>query len=134
MKNKTTQSLIFMVLFLLNITINPNTAKGNTSFIKKKTFAVLTPSSFANDDGNIKIKAIKEDWKVEVQISYDGDEGQKGKLIIYNSQKQLINEFEIELKKSPEFITLNLAEFSAGTYTVELITVNGKHTSNLIIK
>ena len=118
----------------MNITINPNVAIGNSSLIQKKLYVAFTPSSFTSDDENIKIKAKKEDWKVEVQISYDGDEGQKGKLRIYNSQQQLINEFEIELMKSPGYYSLNLSEFAVDNYTIELITEKGIHTSHLIIK
>ena len=134
MKKITKQSLLMVALSVFSMAICPSKSIARTNCIKFNQNKVWSSMISISDDQNIVVKATKQDWKVEVQISYDGDEGQKGKLIIYNSQKQLINEFEIELKKSPEFITLNLAEFSAGTYTVELITVNGKHTSNLIIK
>ena len=95
---------------------------------------VTNNPAVVTDDTQLKLKLNKEDWKINVQVSFNGNEGNKGKLKVYNSSKELVTEFDIELKKSPEYYSVNLDEFANDTYTFELTTGSGVHTSYLIIK
>ena len=108
---------------------NPQSSDGTT--LKGKSGK---PNAAIVYDGKLKVKLIKQDSKIEVQLSFDGNEAKKGNLKIYNSISQLAGEFEINLKKSPEYHSLFLAEYSDGDYILKLTTAGGVHFSRLTIK
>ena len=111
--------------------------KHLTKLLFLLVFSVLSFSfkSLGEDDPNLKLSFTKQDWKIDMFVSYNGDEGKTGKLIIFNSKGQFVTEFDVLLKKSPDFFAINLNEYGNDTYKIELTTESGKtHVSHLEIK
>ena len=133
MKIKTTKQLILIAVILMLPSLKTNAAKENVNILHNKlvhSFSFLTATA---DDPNIVLNVVKLDWDVNLQISFNGNEGATGTLKIYNSSNQLINQFNVNLVSSPNFSNISLAEWAAGTYSVELTTSSGVHTSHFTV-
>ena len=86
-----------------------------------------------NNDKKLSAEVITTDSKLEIRVSFAGNEVCKGKLKIFNSVHQSITEYEIELKRSPEYYSIYVAEYAEGEYTLRLTTGKEIHTTQLTI-
>ena len=110
-----------------------------TLCISAKTSGAFTTSKIIHSttiatDSVLQVQVIKlSSSKMNAQVSFNGNEGTTGKMKIYNSSHQLVIQFTIDLKHAPLFTKINLNEFAPGTYTFELTTSMGVHTSTILI-
>ena len=121
---------IVVALFSIIFSMQLNTLAETRMY----SHSIQTTSIIPNDDGMLQLKLFKDSWKIDIHASFSGNEGNSGKLKVYNERKEFIHEFDIELKKAPEYYNVNLNEFSNGTYIFELTTSAGTHTTTLTIK
>ena len=133
MKMRTTKQLIVTAIITLCISFKADAAKIKTDFHKNnflnRSFFISMPS----DDPNLQLTLVKNDWDINLHISFNGNEGTNGTIKVYNSSNQFVNQFNISLVNSPAFSSINLGEWSSGTYLVELTTASGVHTSHFTI-
>ena len=125
---------IFLPSHIFNLSLK--TMKIFFSFILFSSFIFFASFKPVDsiDDTRIITKVIKDDWKIDLQISFNAKEGKEGKVRIINSLKQVVAEFDIELKSSPDYYNINLNEYGNDNYLLELITPIGKHQTHFVIK
>lgn len=70
-----------------------------------------------------------------VQVSFDGNDGEKGLLQIKETALTIVVlEIEEELIKSPNYFTINVSEFPLGDYTFIIKTQKNTYASTITIK
>ena len=130
---KTTKQLITIALITLCACAKLNAYGTKIGRLNNHSFFSNFFSPVVNDDTNLILLATKNGSRVILQVSFNGSEGTSGKLQILNSSNELLREFQINLKQSPNFESINLSEYDAGTYTCILVTSTGSHISHFTI-
>ena len=130
---KITKQLYLLAFLAMYMSSNSIAAVERVNSFKSKFYSKGFFISMPADDPNLQFTVIKNDWEINVHVSFNGNEGANGTLKIYNASNQLVSEFAINLVSSPGFATINLNEWSSGIYSVELTTASGVHTSHFTI-
>ncbi len=135
---KTPDKIIGMLIALIIINISITTLlysinSGTSKFISFKRISTTELNVSNTDDPNLQTQIIKNNGDANLNISFNGIEGSSGSLSIYNASSELVMELQITLKQSPDFTTVNLGEFTEGTYTCNLTTTSGAHVSHFTI-
>ena len=106
--------------------------KTNTLFIAALFIISASLSAFAKDEPSpSKGLTVTSVRGTEVfKISYQGQRTGKVKLLIYNTESEVV--YSESFKNTESFVRpMNFAALSAGEYTIELIDRNGKETEKL---
>ncbi len=101
----------------------PKTKLGENIFIKK----------CIEVDSNLVLHIEKVDLKSLLRVSFNGNEGNDGKLKIYDQSNNLLIQSNFELIKSPFYATVDISALLPGIYPVSLNTKYGIHHLTLTI-
>lgn len=129
MKTNTTKHLIFVSLISLFVCAKASTINRNGINFKNS----IDYYSMPIDDPNIQFSVLKNDWDIRLHVSFIGNEGATGVLKVFNASNNLVNQFDISLVSPPSYFEISLPEWASGTYSVELTTSSGVHTSHFTI-
>ena len=127
---------LLIAFILINVSITTILYSKNsraTNFISLKNANTSALKVAIADDPNLQIQFANNNGDETINVSFNGNEGATGTLSIYNTSNELVTEFQIALKPSPEFVTINLGEFASGTYTCNLKTSSASHVSHFTI-
>ena len=127
---------LLIAFILINVSITTilySKNSGTANFISLKTTNSSALKVAIADDPNLQIQFANNNGDETINVSFNGNEGAKGTLSVYNALNELVVEFQIALKPSPDFVTINLGEFASGTYTCNLKTASASHVSHFTI-
>ena len=93
----------------------------------------LSHSFIIENDNDLVLKLEIIESKKILRVSFNGNEGTDGSLIIFNNQNKPLVQSNFELIKTPFYASVDVSTLSAGKYKVELTTPKGKHTTSLTI-
>ena len=130
---KNTKQLIVIAIITICITTKMNASKEINSISKKSFFTKCLNIAMPADDANLQLIAIVNESVINLHVSFNGNEGATGSMKIYNASNQMVTEVDVNLVAAPSFTIVNLNEWSPGTYSVELTTSSGTHTSHFTI-
>ena len=127
---------LLIAFILINVSITTilySKNSGKSNFISLKTTNTSALKVAIADDPNLQIQFSRNNGDANLLVSFNGNEGATGTLSIYNASNELVMEFQIALKPSPDFVSVNLGEFASGTYTCNLKTSSASHDSHFTI-
>ena len=130
---KTVKQLIAITFLTLCINVKSNASVCKMITSQSNSFLRSFNSLLVSDDPNLVLNATKDGSRVNLQVSFNGNEGITGTLKILNGSNELLREFQINLKQSPNNESINLSEYDSGTYTCILVTSSGTHISHFTI-
>ena len=130
---KTVKQLIAIAFLTLCINVKSNASVCKMITSQSNFFLRSFNSLLVSDDPNLVLNATKDGSRVNLQVSFNGNEGTTGTLKILNGSNELLREFQINLKQSPNNESINLSEYDSGTYTCILVTSSGTHISHFTI-
>jgi len=126
MKNKITlRSIIsFAILFL------------SLNFQSLASVFRNTSSPFSDTDNNLLKLNLATSYGVKVvQVSFDGNDGDKGFFQVKNKDGVVIRQIdEVELIKSPSYFSVDVSDYASGDYTFTIKTANNTYSSTITIK
>lgn len=93
----------------------------------------LSHSFIIGNDNDLVLKLEIIESKKILRVSFNGNEGTDGSLIIFNDQNKPLVQSNFELIKTPFYASVDVSTLSSGKYKVELTTPKGKHTTSLTI-
>jgi hypothetical protein len=125
----------FLIVNVSGIFARVSSIVANSDIIVEEcTDAVFHSTLSTNDDNELVMVVVNENYKKIIRISFNGNEGSNGTLRIYNASRDLVKKANFELIKSPFYASVDVTNLVAGTYTAELTTEKAVHSYSLIIK